>query len=35
MGSASDMPVMEETIQMLKELKIGFEVMGDIRPSFP
>jgi phosphoribosylaminoimidazole carboxylase PurE protein len=27
MGSASDMPVMEEAIKMLKELKIGFEVM--------
>ena len=27
MGSASDMPIMEEAIKMLKELKIGFEVM--------
>ena len=27
MGSASDMPVMEEAITMLKELKISFEVM--------
>ena len=27
MGSASDMPTMEEAIKMLKELKIGFEVM--------
>jgi phosphoribosylaminoimidazole carboxylase PurE protein len=27
MGSASDLPVMEEAIKMLKELKIGFEVM--------
>ncbi len=27
MGSPSDMPVMEEAIKMLKELKIGFEVM--------
>ena len=27
MGSASDMPVMEEAIQMLTELKIGFEVI--------
>ena len=27
MGSASDMPIMEEAIKMLKELKIGFEVV--------
>ena len=27
MGSASDLPVMEEAIKMLKELKISFEVM--------
>jgi phosphoribosylaminoimidazole carboxylase PurE protein len=27
MGSASDMPVMEEAIKMLTELKIGFEVI--------
>jgi phosphoribosylaminoimidazole carboxylase PurE protein len=27
MGSASDMPIMEEAVKMLKELKIGFEVM--------
>ena len=26
MGSASDLPIMEEAIKMLKELKIGFEV---------
>jgi phosphoribosylaminoimidazole carboxylase PurE protein len=27
MGSDSDLPIMEEAIKMLKELKIGFEVM--------
>jgi len=27
MGSASDLPIMEEAIKMLKELKIGCEVM--------